>query len=128
MLKSYLKIAWRSLNKNRLFSFINIFGLALSMSVCMIVMLRIKDEFRYDLFHPHPERTYRILTDVSNNNADHWTFASSPLPLKAMLDQQHAVIAETVQLYPAGNTAARYEKKELKIKGCFTDDGFFRVF
>jgi putative ABC transport system permease protein len=128
MLRSYLKIAWRSLNKNRLFSFINIFGLALSMSVCMIVMLRIKDEFRYDLFHPYADRTYRILTNVSNNNSDHWIFASSPLPLKPLLDQQGSVIQETVQLYPAGNTPARYAKKELKIKGCFTDDGFFRIF
>jgi putative ABC transport system permease protein len=128
MFRTYLKIAWRSLNKHRLFSFINIFGLALSMSVCMIVMLRIKDEFRYDLFHPYPERTYRIITDIYNKNGDDWTFASSSLPLKQALQEHESVIQETVQLYPAGNNRASYQKKEIQIKGSFTEDAFFRVF
>jgi putative ABC transport system permease protein len=66
MLKNYLKIALRTLSRHKLFSFINIFGLALSMSVCMIVMIRIKDQLSYDSFHPHANRTYRILSEVSN--------------------------------------------------------------
>ncbi|MBD0352700.1 MAG: hypothetical protein ICV65_16255, partial [Flavisolibacter sp.] len=52
MLRNYFKIAIRSLSRNKLFSFITIFGLALSMSVCMMVMLRVKDQLSYDRFHP----------------------------------------------------------------------------
>lgn len=70
MLKNYIKIAWRSLFKNRLFSFINIFGLTLSIAVCMMVMVQVKDELSYDLFHPYPDRTYRIISDVIENKND----------------------------------------------------------
>ncbi|MBD0293866.1 MAG: hypothetical protein ICV84_01500, partial [Flavisolibacter sp.] len=59
MLRNYFKIAIRSLSRNKLFSFITIFGLALSMSVCMMVMLRVKDQLSYDRFHPKGERVYR---------------------------------------------------------------------
>jgi putative ABC transport system permease protein len=65
MLKNYLKIAWRNLVKHKLFSLINIFGLALSLSVCMIVMVQVKDDLSYDLFHPFTDRTYRILSGIS---------------------------------------------------------------
>ena len=63
MIKNYLKVAIRSLSKNRLISFINIFGLGLSMSVGMMVMIRMQDQFSYDKFHPYPKSTYRILSD-----------------------------------------------------------------
>jgi putative ABC transport system permease protein len=48
MIKSYLKIALRNLYKNRLISFINIFGLGLSMSVAMMIMIRLQDQLNYD--------------------------------------------------------------------------------
>ena len=54
MFVNFIKIAVRNLARNKLFSFINIFGLALSMSVCLIVLVRIKDQAGYDRFHLHP--------------------------------------------------------------------------
>ena len=60
MIRSYFKIAWRNLMKHKLFSFINIFGLASAMTVCMLALIKIKDAFDYDKFHPNSNRTYRI--------------------------------------------------------------------
>lgn len=128
MLKNYLKIAWRSLLKNRLFSFINIFGLALSMSVCMIVMIQVKDQLSFDRFHPFPDRTYRIISQVSNEKRDQWTFASTPLPLLKALADDSTVIEKTVGLYPSLHYTARYDKKEIIINGAFTTSSFFNVF
>lgn len=125
MLKNYLKIALRTLSRHKLFSFINIFGLALSMSVCMIVMIRIKDQLSYDSFHPHANRTYRILSEVSNKKGDKFTMASSPLPLKEYLGKS---VEDGVQLYPAVNEKASSEEKQLVVRGAFTGPSFFNVF
>jgi putative ABC transport system permease protein len=112
-----------------LFSFINIFGLALSLSVCMLVMIQVKDDLSYDLFHPYPDRTYRILSDVTENkNNKQFELASTPLPLKNDLEQQHDIVETTVQLYPAIKEKAEYGGKKLYINGAFTDTSFFKVF
>ncbi|MEP7319355.1 MAG: ABC transporter permease [Panacibacter sp.] len=129
MFRNYLKIAWRNLWKHKLFSFINIFGLALSLSVCMMVMIQVKDDLSYDLFHPNAERTYRILSDiVENKNNKQYELASTPLPLRNELGQQHDLIEAAVQLYPAIKEKAEYEGKKLYINGAFTDTSFFKVF
>lgn len=125
MLKNYLKIAIRTLSRHKLFSFINIFGLALSMSVCMIVMIRIKDQLSYDSFHPYANRTYRILSEVSNKKGDKFMLASTPLPLKAYLDK---AVEDAVQLYPAVNEKASSDGKQLALNGAFTGPSFFNIF
>src|SRR5690349_2488012 len=84
MLTNYFKIAYRTLRKNKLFAFINIFGLALSMSVCMLVMINLKEQLSYDNFHPNEGRTYRILSELTNEKGNKYRFAATPLPL---LDQ-----------------------------------------
>jgi hypothetical protein len=60
MLKNYLKIAFRNLARNRLYSSINIFGLAAGLAVCLLIMLYILDELSYDKHHKDGDRIYRI--------------------------------------------------------------------
>ena len=117
MFRNYLKIALRTLSRHKLFSFINIFGLALSMSVCMIVMLRLKDQLGYDKFHPNAERTYRILSEVQNQKGDKFTMASTPLPLRQFLEN-------SVQIYPSFHE----KTNSILVNGAFTDGAFFKVF
>lgn len=128
MIRNYFKIALRNLERHKLFSFINIFGLALSMSICMMVMIRVKDELSYDKFHPQPGRTYRILSEVSNNKGDKFHLASTPLPLKQELQQQSNVIDDAVQVYPAIDNKAAYGNKLIAVRGAFTGPSFFNVF
>jgi putative ABC transport system permease protein len=127
MFKNYLKVGIRSLLKNRLISFINIFGLGLSMSVGMIVMIRVQDQFSYDNFHPQPQYTYRILSDYHKKTGEHWKMASTPLPL---FDKLHELsgIENAVSIYPAFNGKAANGSKELYINGAFTEPSFFNVF
>src|SRR5688500_12333374 len=127
MIRNYLKIAWRSLRKNGLFSFINIFGLALSLSVCMLVMIRMKDAFSYDHFHPEPDRTYRIISELKNKKGDHWKIASTPLPLEQSLLQDNNIAEKIVRIYPVINQKTTTETKELNIRGAFTEPSFFDV-
>lgn len=60
MLINYLKVAFRSLTRNKLTSFINIAGLALAMTCCLLIYLFVKDELSYDRYHANTERIYRV--------------------------------------------------------------------
>ncbi|MEL7121027.1 MAG: FtsX-like permease family protein [Bacteroidota bacterium] len=62
MYKNYLKIAIRQLWKHKLFSALNIFGLATSMSICLLVIMTLIDQYGYDSFHTKSDQIYRIIT------------------------------------------------------------------
>lgn len=128
MFRNYLKITIRNLGRQKLFSFINIFGLGLSMSICLLVLLRIKDQVSYDNFHPHAKRTYRITTDITTKEGNHIAFATSPLPLAKTLVQDYSIVESYARLYPLTGHKATAGKKELAIRTAFTDEGFFNLF
>jgi putative ABC transport system permease protein len=128
MFWNYLKIALRSLKKNRLVSFINIFGLGLSMSVGMMELLIVQTEMGYDKFHPYPNRTYRITSGYNQKKGNQWKFASTPLPLYASLAADTDIVEEAVNIYPAFNGTASTDTKELSLDGAFTEPSFFKVF
>ena len=60
MIRNYFKIAWRSLWKNKAFSIINIFGLALGMACSLLIVLWVKDEYSVDAFHGNKNQLFRI--------------------------------------------------------------------
>lgn len=64
MIRNYLKIALRNLLKNKVFSFINISGLAIGMAVCMLILMWVSDELNYDSFHENGDRIYRVCIDA----------------------------------------------------------------
>jgi putative ABC transport system permease protein len=64
MIKNYLKIAWRNLLRNKTFSFINIFGLAVGLSCFIMIALYVLDELSYDRFNDNAGRIYRIDSDI----------------------------------------------------------------
>ncbi len=127
MIRSYIKIAIRSLSKNKLVSFINIFGLGLSMSVGMMIMIRMQDQFSYDNFHTHPERTYRVTSEYAKKNGEQWKFASTPLPINEALGKQKEYVESSVNIYPALDGKAQVGGKEIYLNGAFTTSSFFDV-
>jgi len=64
MLKNYLKIAFRNLWRHKIFSFINIMGLAVGMSACFLIFLYVRFELSYDNFHSKADRIYRVVCDI----------------------------------------------------------------
>lgn len=128
MFKSYLKIAFRSLTKNKLTTFINIFGLGLSMSVGLMILIRTQDALSYDKFHPSPERTYRVTSEYNKKSGDKWQMASTPLPLNNDLLKEKNIVEAAVNIYPALSGKATANKKELHINGAFTEPSFFKIF
>jgi putative ABC transport system permease protein len=128
MFKNYFKIAYRNIARHKMFSFINIFGLALSMSVCLLVLVRIKDQVGYDKFHPHSDRTYRLVSRVTNEQGEAFNMAATPLPLASSLTKDYNVVEKSVRIYPFGTKSVSSQKKELKMNSAFTDPAFFDLF
>ncbi|UFH54246.1 ABC transporter permease [Spirosoma sp. KNUC1025] len=127
MLQNFLKTAFRNLWKHKLFTAINVFGLASGMLVCLLAMIDIKGAFDYDSFHTHPARTYRIITDVTTANNDERGFATSPLPLATTLKQQYAFVEEATRVIRNyGDFTAN--RKQLPVVYSAVDPGFFTLF
>ena len=63
MLKNYLKTAFRTLWRNKIFTFINVTGLAAGITVCLVIFTILRFEGSFDNFHSKKERIYRVLTD-----------------------------------------------------------------
>ena len=82
MLKNYLKIAWRNLKRNKVFSFINIFGLAIGLATCMLILLYIFSELGYDQHNKDADRIYRIAympTKMGSVKEKPWAATSAPI-------------------------------------------------
>ena len=83
MFKNYLKIAWRSLLRQKLYSLINIGGLAVGLCVCMLVMLYVAHEYSYDSFHNNGDKIFALDAHRNFNGADiryaNTTFSTAPL-------------------------------------------------
>jgi len=66
MLKNYLKIAWRNLLRQKLYAFINIFGLAIGLAFCALIFLYVRDEHTFDRFHEQRDQIYRVYKAIYN--------------------------------------------------------------
>lgn len=125
MFSNYFKVGIRNILKYKAFSFINVFGLALAMSICMLILLMLADQTRYDQFHEKKERIYRILSDYEGSKQP---YATSAYPLASALKSDYAAIEEVVNLTPGFGGDVTYRQKFTEMRGYFSDPSFFSVF
>lgn len=126
MFRNYFNIAIRNIFKHKVFSFINIFGLAVSMSVCLLIMLIIADQKSYDQFHVNKDRIYRVHT--WGKNGFNFKTASSALPLAEKLKKEYAGVEETASLVRGFGGDVFYNQKVASGGGYFADGGLFKIF
>jgi predicted permease len=95
MFRNYLKIAWRSITRNKAYTAINVLGLSLGVCACLIIYLVTSFELSYDTFHPGKDRIYRIVTlmqDAQGNRGDGASgIAALPMALRNELSGFEAV-------------------------------------
>jgi putative ABC transport system permease protein len=125
MLRNYLKVGVRNILKHKAFSFINVFGLAVAMSVCMLVILMLADQYSYDQFHSKKDRIYRILTDSEDFRQ---AYASSPYPLAEVLRTEYTTVEISTHLMPGVGGDVTYDQKLMEMRGYFAEPQFFEVF
>ncbi|NVK86026.1 MAG: ABC transporter permease, partial [Cytophagia bacterium] len=68
MLKNYFKVAFRNLLKHKGFSFINILGLSVGLTCCLLIGLYINEEMSYDRFHENVDETYRFTREFMSQD------------------------------------------------------------
>ncbi len=127
MIKNYLKIAFRNLWRHRVFSFINIMGLAVGMTACFLIFLYVSFELSYDSFHAKASRIYRLVTDVKTPSETihagitSWPFAPN---IKADFPEVESFtrIDQTSMLVRKG------DKKFQEDRVLFADSTFFNLF
>jgi len=127
MFKNYLKIAYRYFAGHKLFSFINIFGLAIGIATCTIISLWVQRELSYDRFHKNAPRIYRIERELFRDNAySRWPITGGVYK-QALIDD-----------FPEIENAVRFWRREFSIKdhknfthrqGMFAvDNSIFEIF
>ncbi len=99
MFKNYLTVAVRNLLKHRLYSAINIFGLAIGIASCILIVLFVRDELSYDRFIPNAERIYRIETRFDIPGRSPLIGGSAPGPLLPALQKEFSSIETGTRLY-----------------------------
>lgn len=98
MLRNYFNVAFRGLLKNKLYSSINIFGLAVGLASCLLILLFVRDELSYDAWIPDAERIYRLDTRFDIPGRDPLFATSAPGPAKPALEKDFTDIEAAVRI------------------------------
>jgi putative ABC transport system permease protein len=120
---SYFKIAWRNLFRQKVFSFINIFGLAIGMACSILILLWVQDELSYDRFHAQANRLYRITCTTPDIKA-----AVSTAPMAAALKAQLPEVKNTVRLSSSTHFFGVGDRKFEEKRVFFADATFLEMF
>ncbi len=128
MIQNYFKIAWRNLLKNKAFSFINILGLSIGISVCFIIMLFVQDELSYDRFNKNADKIVRIYFKA-NMNGGKINEAGVMPPVAKALKSDYPEVEDATRFRPDGRPKIEYRHKIFKeAEAAFVDPNFFSVF
>src|SRR5580698_3988354 len=130
MLKNYLRIAIRNLTKYKFISFINIFGLTIGLSCCLLILTYILHETSYDKYNRQAARIYRVTRSFNNKEGivSLHLGAVAP-PFGPLLQNDFPDIQKVSRLLPTNNAPMRYEEKVFNEKDLFfADSNFFSIF
>jgi putative ABC transport system permease protein len=126
MLKNYFKVAWRNIWRNKIFSFINIFGLSTGMACAFLLYLYIQHELSFDKFHPQAENLYVVQTIyTTDSKTDKFIYTMGGVA--AALKKDYPEVAEATRIRGWGGLLAYQDKKISSNDMIYVDDSFFKV-
>jgi putative ABC transport system permease protein len=127
MIRNYFKIAWRKLQKNRLYSFVNILGLTAGLASCLLIGLYLFNELSFDDFHQNADRIVRLTMDYghgSNTQKTALTGTKSGPQLKRMFPE----VEESVRTMKSNRLFDNDGKVFNEQNVLYADQAFFNVF
>ncbi|MDJ1481828.1 ABC transporter permease [Cytophagaceae bacterium YF14B1] len=142
MFSNYFKIAFRSLIKQKTYTLVNITGLAIGLSACLIIYLMVSFELSFDTFHPDKERIYRVVSHINiANNVYKNSGISAPIPwaMRREFTGLEVVAPFHVKpidyvIVPQSNGKNKVIEADQKWKNpnslncILADDGYFKLF
>jgi putative ABC transport system permease protein len=128
MFKNYAKIALRNFLRHKGFSFINIFGLAVGVACCLMIVLFVLDELSFDRYHENAEQIYRVgINGYINNIRFEGVVTCSPMA--ETLVQEYPEVTAATRVRNFGFPVFRYQDKVYSEERVFwVDQSFFDVF
>ncbi|AYQ34242.1 ABC transporter permease [Runella sp. SP2] len=128
MIGSYIKTSRRNLLRNKLFSFINIVGLAISMSVGLLLIAFVLDLYSYDKFHDKGDRIYRLTNMATVNGEQSGKYAATSIKVGKLIKEKVAGAEEVAIVGNDFSQDAKVGDNVLPIKGVWATPSFFNVF
>ena len=126
MIKNYIKIAWRSLWKNKTTSFINITGLSVGMAAAVLIMLWVQNELNFDNYHNDADKIYRLTTHIPETG---WTWESTPLRMAETAKKEIPEIERATKLFVNNMPVFNINGHSFFQKKCaYVDNEWFNVF
>ena len=127
MIKNYFKIAWRNLWKNKLFSFINIVGLAVGVTCCVLIFLYVQNQLSFDKYNVNADRIYRMSSTIIQENKVESFAPSSPVTSQK-IQSAFPEVEKIVRLTFAKKPVAYKDKRFYDTKILFADSTLLDVF
>ncbi|MHB8337686.1 MAG: ABC transporter permease [Ignavibacteriaceae bacterium] len=129
MLKNYFKIALRNIFKNKVYSFINIFGLAVGLAATILILLWVMDELSFNYFNKNINQIYLVPQTQHYKNMGDFTVSATPTALAPYLKSEYPEI-EYATRYTAfeGEKPVSYGDKNFSEKVRYADPDFFKIF
>jgi len=130
MVRNYLKIAIRNLLKYRFISFINLFGLTVGLTCCLLITTYILNELSYDKYNKNADNIYRVTRTFKNTNgAISLKLSTVSPPFGYYFPSEFPQIEKMTRLLQNGPIPARYNDKIFNEQGMyFADENLFDVF
>jgi putative ABC transport system permease protein len=127
MFKSIMLAAVRNIVRHKTFSAINLIGLSVSMSLCMLIILIVKEQYAYDNFHADGDRIYQVNATVTSQQNGSFDVASTPMPVATAL-KEYNIAEEVVAVHRFVTGDATIGTLTQPLKGLFVDPSFLQVF
>jgi putative ABC transport system permease protein len=127
MFKNYFKTATRNLSKNKFFTTLNVFGLALGMSLTLLYVAMVVFIFQFDNFHSNKENIYRVITHVQDRQ-ENPSFASSPIGTAQFLKDNFTGLEKVVRIHRSRYQDIRYGDTNFPLNKYFADAAYLSMF
>ncbi|HEY6899944.1 MAG TPA: ABC transporter permease [Puia sp.] len=128
MLKNYFKTALRNLWKNKGFSAINIVGLAIGLSTCLLIFIYVMDELSYDRHHKNADRIYRVDAEIKFGG-NHFILAQAPAPTGPAMLQDYPEVEKEVRFRNYGGMSVKKGNQNIREEAViYADSTLFDVF
>ncbi|MDP4247525.1 MAG: ABC transporter permease [Bacteroidota bacterium] len=127
MLKTYFKAAWRGILRNKVYSGLNILGLAAGMAAALLIGLWVYVQLSYDRFLPGYQQAYKVRFNT-NNNGEINTTNSTNLPLAEALKKDFPEIKYVAQTDWMGSHSLSVGNKRINVNGAMAGSDFLKIF
>jgi putative ABC transport system permease protein len=128
MIKNFIKTAWRNLSRNKVFSFINVFGLAVGLTCCMLISAYLYSELNYDTYAAKSKQIYRVELHSNGSNAA-TDFPNVDVAVGPGIKNTFPQVLDYTRLTNTGPLLVSYETTKFKENNLLAaDSNFFRLF